>query len=94
MTAVDLDTDTIAALEFSPTIPCEHSNHRTKHAGDEPAAWAVISLCPHCQRVARFHLCEPGRRLMATGVVGCVACHGTGDWAAFAVRVEPIGGAS
>jgi len=95
MSAVDLDTDTIAELDFSPVIPCTHRQHRDRHAGDEPAAWVLISLCMHCQRVAPISLCEPGRRFMATaGIVSCTLCKGTNDWAAFVIWIHPIEGAS
>lgn len=90
MTAVD--TDILQDLEFVPQIPCEHRQH-CRHDGDQPASWAVISLCPTCQGVARYHLCEPGRRVLATGIVRCPRCEWTGDWEAWVINIEPLGGA-
>lgn len=87
------DADILNALDFDALLPCSHRQHPTHHAGDEPAVWAVISLCPRCQHVGKVHLCEPGRVFMEAAIVGCVTCEATGAWVEFRLRIWWIGGA-
>lgn len=91
--ATHTDADILRALDFDAPTPCEHHEHPTKHHGDQPARWFVITLCPHCQHVGKLHLCEPGRRMLeAASVVACRVCRGTAMWATFRVFCEGIGG--
>lgn len=90
------DAAILNALDFDALLPCDHRQHPTHHDGDQPAVWAVISLCPRCQHVGKVHLCEPGRAFMeAAANVGCVnrRCGATGAWVEFRLRIWWIGGA-
>lgn len=53
-TAPTIDETVLEALDFEPTVPCDHPQHATGAAGcepAEPARWRVIMLHfkPGCQ---------------------------------------------
>lgn len=91
MTTTTLAPD--AATTTATPPPCQHRQHPTRHPGDEPATWAVLWLCPGCEHLGTLNLCEPGRRRMAEGRVGCVrgGCGYVADWAEFVIAIERIG---
>lgn len=71
---------TIEHLDFTPSLPCEHSQH-ARH-GDAPATLYVDATCRECGDSARYLLCLPGYARMRT--VHCNEC-GT-----FATRDEMV----
>lgn len=71
-TRIDTDLQTIEHLDFEPVIPCGHGQHATHHAGDEPAAYIVESIC-FCE-VSRYPLCSEGWRLAGMRGVRCPDC--------------------
>lgn len=58
MTITAPDLSTIEDLDFP--IPCEHSEHPTRHVVDQPAAYIIAFQCPACGRTGRYPMCESG----------------------------------
>lgn len=55
----DIDLTILEALDFEPTLPCEHSGHERTHE-DEPATLLVRKCCPGCGEVKKYMLCRSG----------------------------------
>lgn len=76
---MDTLTDTLEALDFTITIPCEHSGHELNkewHAGD---AWAVVEYrCNKCPTNARLAVCRKFWYLSMHGLhIHCPDCNHT-----------------
>lgn len=86
------DTSTLADLDFTPALPCEHNTHATLHRPDDPAAWAVLNVCPGCGHVRRYLLCDSGHELFLApdAMFECEFCGHVDFWPAFARNVERL----
>lgn len=60
MTATTTDTDTIAGLDFSAELPCEHSQHPDIHKPDDPAMFLIRFQCPACDESRDYLICLSG----------------------------------
>lgn len=79
MTSTATDTEILEALDFTPS--CEHSQHREKHPGDEPAKYIVRGACTACGDAAVYLMCRPGwERVQLNPLIGCgqCGCHAPG----------------
>lgn len=92
MTAVD--TQGIAHLDFTPTLPCEHPQHPEKHP-DEPAAWLVTTPgCPCCPYIpARAAVCDWVRKSWITRGVTCRECRVSSPFDQWGMTFTPLDGA-
>ena len=92
-TATDTDTSTLQGLDFTPSLPCEHSEHGSRHVPTEDASWVAHKRCT-CGSARDYLVCESGRRDMVLSEVG-VRCPGCGAFRPSAERLsfEPLGGA-
>lgn len=84
------DADVLSALDFRPTLPCEHSQHATRHAVDQPATWMAHTWC-ECGRDRTYPICDSGRQRLLTLSWYCVMCgamHEAGARVAFAPIFE------
>lgn len=79
-TALDIDTTTIEALDFTPG--CEHKHHdgdTLRHYG--PAEWFQRGTCPTCEDNLNALVCDRWRQTVSTWArtnymkATCPACH-------------------
>lgn len=73
----ELALDELTELDFTPTLPCEHSQHGTTHTPPgEPAKYLIRAACEHCPDVRQYMICLFGyQRLMSPNtVIRCSAC--------------------
>ena len=69
---VDEATLILADLDFTPVLPCEHSQHDTHH-DDLPAVWVAHFWCP-CGRNGTYLACESARQRARTLPTICIRC--------------------
>lgn len=85
-------TDGLTELDFTPVLPCEHSQHEERHRGDEPASVMMQVVCPGCAVPAQFLMCLPGYSKYVNGPVqdgdGCGGVFPGRQWV---VGVIPCG---
>lgn len=68
------DVSLIERLDFTPALPCEHSQHEDRH-DDEPARYVVDSHCPGCGDRGRGLMCQSGwTKLARSRRVVCQVC--------------------
>lgn len=94
MSSPTLDTflDIAAALDFD--LSCQHHQHQSTHATDDPAAYFVWTRCPKCRHARDYYLCESGRvRMWRPRTLGCTRayCGATGTWDDFVILYASIG---
>lgn len=65
--------ESIAHLDFTPALPCEHSQHDILHA-DEPATWITQFSCDACPYTSKYLICESGRVRLMTSIFRCRGC--------------------
>lgn len=92
MTAVtpDVDLTILEALDFDPTLPCEHSAHEWNH-GDSPGKY-LIRLHPPCGctgHPSHLIICERGWNNAAEGL-HCQFCQVEGPRSEFWTLVAEI----
>lgn len=89
-----LDLDILAALDFEPSPPCEHSRHHDHHVPDEFAAYVIHVKCPGCQDEKVYNICESGRHRLLTMLTGCNICGLTIAGSGFVLACTPLNSAS
>ena len=58
--STQVEIESIEALDFEYTPPCEHSQHTTDTEWHDGAAYALIrATCNGCPHVATYYACEP-----------------------------------
>ena len=87
-TDADLDLSVIEHLDFTPTLPCEHSRHEETHR-DEPGKYLVVHLCHECDFTVKYVICESGwKRLEGRDDLHCH--RGCGNNAAYVKMIAEI----
>lgn len=80
--SVAVDPSTIEHLDWTFTLPCEHSTHDVNHA-DEPAKYLIdVDPCPTSRgkcRPLRYLICKSGWDHLHTGLIYCGACNDSVD---------------
>lgn len=85
------DTDTLAGLDFKPTIPCEGTGHEKVHIRRGEAIWTQHALCPNCQHASTLDICEGGRQYrLLCDRIHCTTCQKTAPFDEWGFKFEPI----
>ena len=69
--STQVEIESIEALDFEYTPPCEHSEHGIKPTQHSGPAWALVrSRCPGCDLNKTLYICETVWASHAPGKAG------------------------